>query len=89
MVKVCEWIIGRRKITVDIWWKCHRLLGKGRLWDDDPTDTEAFEEEKRKAVKGFQQSILYLHSLFSNESDGQRDWHGLHIPCSDYLYLHT
>jgi hypothetical protein len=63
--------------------------GKGRLWDDDPTDTEAFEEEKRKAVKGFQQSILYLHSLFNNERDGQRDWHGLHIPCSDYLYLHT
>jgi hypothetical protein len=52
---------------VDIWWKCHRLLEKGRLRDDDPTDTEAFEEEKRKTVKGFQQSILYLHSLFSNE----------------------
>ncbi|MCI36092.1 hypothetical protein A2U01_0057314, partial [Trifolium medium] len=31
--------------------------GKGRLQDDDPPDTEASEEEKRKAVKGFQQSF--------------------------------
>ncbi|MCH97435.1 hypothetical protein A2U01_0018430 [Trifolium medium] len=27
--------------------------GKGRLRDDDTPDTEASEEEKRKAVKGF------------------------------------
>jgi hypothetical protein len=29
------------------------------------------------------------HCGTRDESDGQSDRHGLHIPCSDYLYQHT